>query len=546
MASVPVNDMYEATGAGGFVASSTRVGWQVKLAMLALATLAGFLGQFASFMLWIEPSRLTFAWVPGGLLLALLLLRPRREWLVWVCGIMAGGAAALMWRGTPAVFAFGAYAPSMLGTSLAALYLRRQPMGVFASAASFSRFFVVSTIVLPAVIGWTFSFVADLSGLRPGVFANWQMLAPAYAMGSLLITTPALACVNWRSSISALGAGRLATMAESALIGIALLLLSMGLWVLVPSSASVLPLLLFAPVPLMMLAAIRFGSPGAATALVLVAIPAAWVGIYGDGRMRMDTSQMNAHIVQLWLLAVGFLVHVLAILSRQYESVRLLLNASNRHARSLAGRLLQGQEEERARIARELHDGINQQIASLAIAVSSLKRRSAEPDRSGLDELHLSMIHLSEEVRRISHNLHPSLLEHVGLGPALDSMVQMKAEQWDGQIHYEWEPGAARSPAGTTVCLYRIAQEALCNAIRHADARHIRIQFESMEDECLLVVEDDGCGFDLERVHRAGGLGLLSMQERAALQGGCMRIVSSPGAGTQIRVSVPREAPAWP
>jgi two-component system sensor histidine kinase UhpB len=429
---------------------------------------------------------------------------------------------------------------------LATLYLRRQPAGVFASAASFARFFAVTTLLLPAVIGWTFSFAADLSGLRPGVFANWQVLAPAYAMGSLLITTPVLACMNWRGSITAVGSGRLATMAEAALIGIALLLLSMGLWALVPSSASLLQLLLFAPVPLMMLAAIRFGSPGAAIALVLVAIPAAWIGVYGDGLMGVETNRANAHIVQLWLLAVGFLVHVLAILSRQYESVRLLLNASHRHARSLAGRLLQGQEEERARIARELHDGVNQQIASLAIAVSSLKRRSPHPDRNGLEELHLSMIRLSEDVRRISHNLHPSLLEHVGLGAALDSMVRMKAEQWDGRIHYEWEPGAPRPPAGTTVCLYRIAQEALCNAIRHAGARHIRIQFESLERECLLVVEDDGRGFNPERVYGAGGLGLLSMHERAALQGGCMRIVSTPEAGTQVRVTVPMETPAWP
>ena len=243
MASVAASEMRRARVASGFAAPSPRLVWHVGLALLVLAVLAGLLGQFASFMLWIEPGRLTFVWIPGGLLMALLMLRSRHEWAVWVVGVTAGGVAALMWRGTPAVFALGAYVPGALGITLAAVYLRRQATGVFSSTASFSRFFAVTTLLLPAAIGWAFSFVADHSGLRPGVLANWKMLAPAYAMGSLLVTMPALACANWRGSIGPIGAGTLATMVEAALIGIALLLLSVGLWAAVPSSESVLPLL---------------------------------------------------------------------------------------------------------------------------------------------------------------------------------------------------------------------------------------------------------------------------------------------------------------
>ena len=94
MASVAASEMRRARVASGFAAPSPRLVWHVGLALLVLAVLAGLLGQFASFMLWIEPGRLTFVWIPGGLLMALLMLRSRQEWAVWVVGVTAGGVAA--------------------------------------------------------------------------------------------------------------------------------------------------------------------------------------------------------------------------------------------------------------------------------------------------------------------------------------------------------------------------------------------------------------------------------------------------------------------
>jgi len=545
MSSVPAGDIGQiATPVQG---RARAAGWRTQVLMLVAAFLVGLVGQFISFKLWIRPTHFSFAWIPGGILLAVLVLRPRREWPIWLSGVLAGGVAALVWRQAPLFLAVCSYLPNLAGAALVALHVQRGGNRIFDTVPGFVRYFVLAVLLVPIVTGWTSAVVAHMGGFRLdfGLFDLWLTLAPSYAMGYLLIATLLLALAGLRKDDMV---RRWAGLFEAALIAAGLLLLSIALWLLVPSSSAVLPLLLFAPSPLIMLAAMRFGSTGAALALLLVSVPAAWMGVYGGGEFRFDGEQLNAHIVQLWLLAAGFLVHVLAIVSRQYESTRLLLSASDRHARSLAGRLLQGQEEERARIARELHDGVNQQIASLAIAVSTLKRSSPDPVASGLDELHLSMIRLSEDVRRISHNLHPSLLEHVGLGAALESMVRMNAEHWDGRIHYEWEPGAPRPPIDTTVCLYRIAQEALCNAIRHAGAKHIRIQLEIAGGDCLLVVEDDGKGFDLERACRSGGrgLGLLSMQERAVLQGSRLSIVSSPGAGTQVRVSVPFEAIPWP
>ncbi len=514
------------------------IGWRGQALMLLAAFLVGLVGQFISFKLWIRPTHFSFAWVPGGILLALLVLRPRREWPVWLLGVMAGGVVPLVWRQAPVFVAICAYLGNFAGMVLVALHLQRRGNRVFDTVPDFVRYFMLAILLVPAVTGLGSAGIAHWAGFRIefSLFDLWLTLAPNYAMGYLLISTGLLAFAGFRRTAVP---GRWARVAEAVLIALGLLLLSIGLWVLVPSSAAVLPLQLFAPVPLIMLAAMRFGSPGAALALLLVAVPAAWLGVYGGREFRLDGEQLNAHVVQLWLLAAGFLVHVLAIVSRQYESVRLLLSASNRHARSLAGRLMQAQEEERSRIARELHDGVNQQVASLAIAVSGLKRVSPDPVASGLEELHLSMLRLSDDVRRISHNLHPGLLEHVGLGAALEAMVRQRAEQWEGAIHFEWDPADDRPDIDTTLCLYRIAQEALHNAVQHSGARHVRLQLEADNGRYLLVVEDDGIGFDLEQIQRAGGLGLLSMQERALLQGGLMTVISNPGSGTQLRVRIP-------
>lgn len=521
-------------------ATGTR-DWRRQALVLLVAMLVGAAGQFLSFKLWIRPANFSFAWIPGGILLAVLILRPRREWPAWLLGVMAGGVAMLVGRRAPLFLAVCAYLPNLVGMALVALYVQRRDRRVFDTIPDFAHYFVPAVLLVPAVTGWTSAIVANASGFRPGfdLFDLWLTLAPNYAMGYLLVTTTLLSLTGLGRSDGFRGWARIA---EAVLIATGLLLLSIGLWLLVPSSGEVLPLLLFAPVPLLMLAAARFGSPGAALALVLVSVPSAWMGVYGGGKFRFDGEQLNAHVVQLWLLAVGFLVHALAIVSRQYESIRRLLTASNSHARSLAGRLMQSQEEERARIARELHDGINQQIASLAITASGLKRAATGEVATGLDELHHSMLRLSEDVRRISHNLHPSLIEHVGLGAALDALVREYSEHWAGDIRYEWEPAAPRPGDNVTVGLFRIAQEALHNAVTHSHADRIRVELATDEGGYRLVVEDDGVGFDLEHIYRAGRLGLLSMQERAILLGGRLSIVSQPGAGTQVRVAIPGEA----
>ncbi|HWM94320.1 MAG TPA: tetratricopeptide repeat protein [Thermoanaerobaculia bacterium] len=211
-------------------------------------------------------------------------------------------------------------------------------------------------------------------------------------------------------------------------------------------------------------------------------------------------------------------------------------------------RLIAGEEEARRRIARELHDDHCQRLAALGFELAAVRRQLAEDDprRSGLDVLGADLARLGEDLRRLSHELHPAILEHRGLSEALRDAcgeierrhglpVRLSLPQEEGRL--------PQLPQDIALGLYRIAQQALSNIIRHAAAREVHVTLRISSRQARLCVADDGAGFDPHEAHQAGGLGLASIEERAGLLGGRCRIVSAPGAGTEIEVTVPLPEP---
>lgn len=212
------------------------------------------------------------------------------------------------------------------------------------------------------------------------------------------------------------------------------------------------------------------------------------------------------------------------------------------------GRLAAGGEEAWRRLARELHDDHCQRLAAAAFELKAVRRQLAEgdPRRSELDAVGASLAALGEDLRRLSHDLHPATLERRGLAEALrDACAEV--ERRHGlpvrlSLHgAEALPSAL--PGDTALGLYRIVQEALANTVRHAGAREAHVTLRRAAGEVHLTVADDGAGFEPDAARRAGGLGLASVEERAALLGGRCRIVSAPGAGTAVDVTVPVSMP---
>jgi len=215
----------------------------------------------------------------------------------------------------------------------------------------------------------------------------------------------------------------------------------------------------------------------------------------------------------------------------------------------MAGRLLAAQELERSRLARELHDDVSQQLAALSIALSSLKRhvtsvRSATELEAEVVQLQGRTDALADSVRRLSHDLHPDVLRHSGLAASLSAYCKGLTPPLPGlKVTFRAQGDFETIGHEASLCLYRIAQEALHNVVKHADAGHAEVVLLRTPDGAELTVSDDGKGFDIQVRTGETGLGLVSITERARLAGGTVSIVTGLNKGTRVRVHVPIKLP---
>jgi PAS domain S-box-containing protein len=233
---------------------------------------------------------------------------------------------------------------------------------------------------------------------------------------------------------------------------------------------------------------------------------------------------------------------------RAEEAIRekeAVLKVNDQEIQNLVGRLIVAQELERSRIARDLHDDTSQQLAALSIALSGLKRRVAalrggEDLQGDVSSLQQRTIALAENIRHLSHALHPSVLEHVGLVDALAGYCSEVQRRKTIDVTFTSEGDFDSTDAETALCLYRIAQEALRNVVAHAEARHADVRLLRIGDSAELTIADDGKGFDIERMHEGRkGLGLVSINERVRLAGGTVSITTELNKGTRVRVQIP-------
>jgi signal transduction histidine kinase len=208
-------------------------------------------------------------------------------------------------------------------------------------------------------------------------------------------------------------------------------------------------------------------------------------------------------------------------------------------ARDAVRRVVQAQELERSRLARELHDETGQALTSILLGLKPLEEALAEhPARAALAELREQVVSALQDVRRLAVELRPAVLDDFGLVPALERLTSAFSEQTDIRVDFHSALGETRLPGEAETTLYRVVQESLTNILKHANARHISVSIARRDSGVAAVIEDDGDGFDLRTV-RDEGIGLLGMRERLALLDGRLEVESRPGAGTTVVAEVP-------
>ena len=224
------------------------------------------------------------------------------------------------------------------------------------------------------------------------------------------------------------------------------------------------------------------------------------------------------------------------------------LLTSYRRIRQLTGGLIYAEEAARVAMARDLHDDICQEMVGMAMSINTLTQSNSRIQdvrtQYTLAKLHRQALEIADRVRRISHELHPATLQLLGLGPAVKAHCLEVETRHKVSIAFHATGDLKRVHPDIGLCLFRIAQEALRNAVMHGGGRHLEVSLVRLGDDIELTVHDDGRGFDVEAVRRDGrGLGLVSIEERGHAAGGEVLIVSQPGQGTTIFACVPAGDP---
>ena len=262
-------------------------------------------------------------------------------------------------------------------------------------------------------------------------------------------------------------------------------------------------------------------------------------GVWNETGATLDFAIAPAYYQTRWFMALSAGLVVALV----WAGYRVRLRVIERHQREITAlneRLMKAQEQERIRIAGELHDGVMQDMLAVTMMLGTAKRRidgSAEA-KATIDKVQARMIQMGTDLRQLSHELHPPMLQEAGLPQALRTYCDEFSSSCGIPVSCEADDEARELSRGSALALFRIVQEALGNAAKHAAAGRISVRLSRSNGLVAVEVADDGVGFDRNRIGSAG-LGLITMRERATQLNGTFDVSSAPGRGTTIRVAIP-------
>ncbi|MCD9085323.1 sensor histidine kinase [Stenotrophomonas sp. SY1] len=485
--------------------------------------------------------RLHALWIPGPLLLGWLLFAPRPAWHLCVLAACTGTLLAFALFPSVAVhWVIASLGEFALVVAVAWILLRwRGSRAPLEGYREITLFLLLGCMALPLCSAWwqTLFFDGNAKGPMPGTVS---MLALGNCVSYLLVvpTIVNLARIvrsperrhgwSWRS------------------VGLASLLLCVlgVVWGMHWNDGVAIPLLALAPIPLLVLALIVFGVTGASISMLIVAVLGMQLSVRGLGPFAFSDAEHNLVTAQIWILGAGAALLFLGALAEQKLSGHLKLQQAYRRLGELTGRMLVVQEEERTRIARDLHDDVNQSLAAISIRLSVLRNQIPAADRPSVVELQDQLLSVSNDIRSISHELHPSILRFTGLASALDAFCSKRSARGTLNLRCTIED-TPRLSDDQELSLFRIVQEAINNIDKHARARVAQVLVAIRGQHMVLRIDDDGIGMPTPtRLPVSPGLGMISMEERARLLGGVLLVERSPLGGTRIEVRFPVAAPA--
>lgn len=475
--------------------------------------------------------------LPVSVLLCALLLTPIRRWWIYIAVSACMCALVGFWNGaTWKILTIFPY--DVIQATFSAYVLRRFARGRFQmdGLTQFAAFCVIAVVVAPALagLGW-----AATSYTGEGDF--WKVWVDKFLCRSVsaVVITPAIFCwatVQRRGVIDSVK-----RIVEAAVLLGGLFVASYMAFGRTGLESGRAVAVLYLPFPFLLWLAVRFGLTGASTGISLVGVLAMLSAQHGRGPFSVDTLHDHVLGMRLFLLVISIPLLLLAILFEERRRAENELHISYQQIRRLSASLLNAHDDERRRVARELHDEVCQEMTAVMMSIDGLKLQS--PSNSGLQtdlaSLGWTVSRLSKRIHGLSRQLHPSLVEYMGLSGALALLCRESESLFHMQVKFIDDNSASGLSLDASVCLFMVAQEGLRNATRHSKSKIAVVELTSNEARIQLCVRDSGRGFNVSDAQRKRGLGFMQMEERVRGLKGSIRIISAPGKGTEVSVEMP-------
>lgn len=488
-------------------------------------------------------------WPPNVILFCALLIVPQRRWWVYVTAALPAHIAAEFTVGMPAPQLLVAFATNCLVVLPNAWAVRRFVGGPpwFGNWRAALRYIAITAGVGPAVAALGGAFVPIMGG---GALADyWIFWSHWYFANAIPNLTLGPAFLIWFSD-AARSDGWNPSRRHLEAVALGVLLLATCLVVALPDQIeeALGPTVLVLPLPLLVWAAVRFGEKGASAATLMVAVIFTWDALHGGPLFTHPNTERSLLALQLFLTGVSIPILLLGALIDE-------LRRSERTTRELAASLMRAQDDERRRIARDLHDSTGQNIIAATLLAGRIEQTLPETARAEFQQLGDMLQQSIREIRTVSYLLHPPLLDEAGLVLAVRNYVEGFSKRSGVVVDLDLPADLERMSPETELALFRVVQEALTNVSRHSGSAtaRIRVAEESHAGRAavVLTVEDAGkgiphlVGIPRRRVGTRGGadtgVGLASMRERLQQVGGRFDIQSTVGR-TVVTASVPVEA----
>ena len=489
-------------------------------------------------------SKVSLFFPPHAVLLCILLLVPTRHWWAYVLAAASAHFLATQQAHWPPLYALHCEAFDAVQNVAAAAGIRiliKSPLKAITLRDAI-LFVLIAVVLVPfGTAFWGASFTVSY-GFGTHYWIEWRNLGISNAVTTVVLV-PALLLGAHHLFVRRPRALSPRRVLEAALVGACTVALGIFVFDRTPAGPNTSPALLYTPIPLLIWAALRFGLGGISVSMLIITFQAIWGTMRGHGPFLAQTPAENATALQLFLLVTATPLMLLAVVIEEERRTAHALRQSYEQNHDLGGRLINAQEDERARIARDLHDDLSQQLAGVAIIVSGLKRKVGNPGVES--EVEQTFATLQERtaaaataVRNLSHELHPGVLKHAGLTATLRGHCADIERHHQVTVTFNPGDGLDSLDSDVALCLFRVVQEALTNVLRHARARTICVSVTTTAESVELNVVDDGVGFVASERTRSG-LGLRSIHERVRFMQGSVSVDSRPGEGTKVLVRIP-------